>query len=340
MRYIAILLVCFLAFTYGYKAEYQTEKIPEDYKMLVEYAHIAAIAYCLKNESSTRLLGEDKTNCLLEICNAKPYESIEVKGRFKFNTWGEACSGYYAIDHESKRILLVFRGTASRKDWLRNMDIYPVKYSPILNHGLSLAKRLQTIQCENCKVHRGYYKTLKKHCVSIVQGVLDLHSEYSDYKLVVVGHSLGGALAVLSGIELQLMGHHPLVVSYASPKVGNKDMAEYIDRIFYTSEVAKYIYENRDLNTGYIRVVHKGDMIPKLPPTTIYRHCGFEYTINKKYFPHTSDDVEPKGMSSLDEQYAEDQVGIAKFSYNKLWSDNVGKYEHNNYFIGITKCLI
>ena len=35
MRYISILLVCFLAFTYGYNAEYQTEKIPEDYKMLV-----------------------------------------------------------------------------------------------------------------------------------------------------------------------------------------------------------------------------------------------------------------------------------------------------------------
>ena len=340
MRYLAILLTYFIAITYGYKVDYQTEVTHKDYKLLVEYAHIAAISYCLKKDSSTGLLGDEKTSCLLEICNAMPYKNIEIKGRFKFNTWGEACSGYYAIDHKSERILLVFRGTASRKDWLRNMDIYPVKYSPIFNDGMPLERRLQNSDCENCKVHRGYYKTLKKHCTSIIQGVLDLLNEYSDYKAVVVGHSLGGALAVLSGIELQLMGHRPLVVSYASPKVGNRDMAEYIDRIFYTPEVAKYIFKNRDFDTGYIRVVHKGDLIPKLPPTTIYQHCGFEYTINKKYFPHTSDDVEPNGISNLDDQYAEDQVSMAKFSYNKLWSDNFGKYEHNNYFIGITKCQI
>ena len=340
MRYIAVLLACYLAFAYGYKAEYQTEKIPQDYKTLVEYAHIAAIAYCLEKESSPGIFGDDDSNCLLEICKTKPYESLAITGRFKFNTWGEACSGYYAIDHETKRILLVFRGTASRRDWLRNMDIFPVEYIPIFNNGIPLTDTVQNIDCDNCKVHRGYYKVLKKHCGSIIQGVLALHDEHLDYKLVVVGHSLGGALAVLSGVELRLMGYDPLVVSYASPKVGNKDMAEYIDRIFSTSEVAEYICENRDFETGYIRVVHKGDMIPKLPPTSIYQHCGFEYTINKKYFPHKSDDIEPKGMSSLDDQYIEGQVSIAKFNYNKLWSDNVGKYEHNNYFIGITKCQI
>lgn len=337
MRYIIILLFWFFACTYGYKDEYQTEKIPNDYKMLVDYAHIAAIAYCFK-EQPARTLGDEKTNRLLEICNNKPYQGIEIKGTFNFNTWGEACSGYYAVDHDNKRILLAFRGTASRKDWLRNVNVYPVKYNPILNDGTPVAKRMKNFVCENCKVHRGYYKILKKHCLSIIQDVLDLHNVYSDYKLAVVGHSLGGALAVLSGIELQLMGHNPLVISYASPKVGNKYMAEYIDRIFHTSQVAKYIEKNRDFNMGYIRVVHKGDMIPKLPPTTMYQHCGFEYTINKKRFPHTPGDVEARGISSFDDPLADDQASITKLSYSKLWSDNVGKYEHNHYFIRITTC--
>lgn len=332
MRNIAILFVCLFKCIRGYLSD----MIPEDYNKLVDYANIATIGYCLKGGRTIGTLGNKGTRCMLEICNTEPYENIEIRRVFDFK--GDVCSGYYALDHDNERILLVFRGTSSRRDWFKNLDIFPVKYEPLAASEMLGTKQLEKIECENCKVHRGYYNILKENCPEIIRGVVDLKAEYSDYTIAVVGHSLGGALAILSGIELQLMGHDTLVVSFASPKVGNKNMAEYIDKTFYTPDVAEYIFQNRDFNTGFIRVVHAGDTITKLPPTKVYRHCGFEYFIDKKYTPHTPSDVEPRGASCCNLISSKEQASITSVSYNKLWSINTGKYEHNYYFRKITNC--
>lgn len=335
MKTSHILLYYFIAFVFSNTSD----GIQEDYIKLVDYANIATIAYCLQKGLSMGCLGHEETNCLLELCDTTPYSSIEVKGTFDLNSWTNICSGYYALDHRNARILLVFRGTASRRDWFKNLDIFQVEYEPLITIE-DINTNLNNNDCEDCKVHQGYYTLLKEKREEIIQGITDLKGEYSDYQLAIVGHSLGGALAILTGIEFQLMGLDPLVVSFASPKVGNKNMAKFIDSIFNTPEVTESIFKYRDFEKGFIRVVHKGDIVTKLPPTKIYRHCGFEYYIDTKYLPHNPENIIPIGSSCCGETPDEDEVNISSFNYDNLFSKNVGKYDHSYYFRKITQCDI
>ena len=80
-------------------------------------------------------------------------------------------------------------------------------------------------------------------------------------KIIVGGHSLGGALATLCAIDLQY--NHPELniqcVTLGSPRVGNW--------WFYKS------YNKRVPNT--VRIVHGNDIVARLPPAWLfYKHVG------------------------------------------------------------------
>ena len=61
------------------------------------------------------------------------------------------------------------------------------------------------------------------------------------------------AFTTLSGIEFQLLGYDPLVVTYGGPKVGNQEFADFTDRLFDTEEVANCITMKNDFSRGFIR---------------------------------------------------------------------------------------
>lgn len=49
---------------------------------------------------------------------------------------------------------------------------------------------------------------------------------------MLVGHSLGGAVAALAGIEVQLRGWRPQVTTFGEPKVGNEQFVKFFDETF------------------------------------------------------------------------------------------------------------
>lgn len=53
--------------------------------------------------------------------------------------------------------------------------------------------------------------------------------EYDDYKLVFVGHSLGGALTPLVGNEFANRNRQVTAVSFGSPKFGNEVFTQRMD---------------------------------------------------------------------------------------------------------------
>lgn len=299
---------------------------PADYAKLVDYAGFASFAYCLKRGLEAGLVGS-QAGCPLQMCSADPYLKVEILHTFNLNVQGEVGAGYYAIDHSQKRIILAFRGTASTIDWAGNLNAFLVNYEPIV-----YATGMGDIDCPGCKVHKGFYNFVKNNCADVIRRVAEIKEDHPDYQLVVVGHSLGGALTVLTGIELQLLGHSPLVISYASPRVGNKALAAFIDKIGDTDALTAQIMENKDFTNGFLRVTHAGDLVPKLPPKPIYQHAGFEYHINKRELPHP-----PLSLDRLDHS-----VGTAALiklpSLSKLWPDFFGKNEHKNYFMRVPGC--
>lgn len=280
-------------------------------------------------------MGDEDTNCPLDICTSDDFKDTKIIRTFDCNEWSEGGSGYCAIDTKQKRIMLVFRGTASRRDWASNMDFFPIAYTPLAYTGELLKCVNTTVKCEGCSAHRGFYSLLKKPCIqNVIEDVIQMKEEHPDYKLVVVGHSLGAALTLLSGIEFQLLGYEPLVVSYASPRVGNTGLITFADKVFNTKEVIADIDATSDFDKGYIRIVHKNDLIPSLPPTPLFEQCGYEYYINKRELPHGPSTIERRGSNYFDDSV----VSEATISNKNNWPSFLRKYEHTNYLVKISGC--
>jgi predicted lipase len=66
---------------------------------------------------------------------------------------------------------------------------------------------------------------------AVLAAVNTVITENGATKVVVTGHSLGGAIALLDGVylSLHLSGVSVEVISYGMPRVGNQEFADYVD---------------------------------------------------------------------------------------------------------------
>ncbi|EGW30747.1 uncharacterized protein SPAPADRAFT_142576 [Spathaspora passalidarum NRRL Y-27907] len=319
------------------------QKPARDYRKLVQFANLATVGYCVTKGLETGLLGDPYTSCLIKACQNSKLRDVEIVKIFDFNNRGEVGTGFYALDKKRKTIILVFRGTASRRDWFTDVNFVPVSFTPLVYDETFSQQLFISRECEGCKVHRGFYNFLKDNSAAIISVGVKLKSKYPDFQFLVVGHSLGAALTVLCGIEFQLLGYDPLVVTFGGPKVGNQQFADFVDYLFDTEEVVREISATKDFTRGYIRVVHKRDIVPSLPPYP-FVHAGFEYFINARQLPHTEEDLERRGLDYSnvltkrdDELYKRNFDGF-ELKPSKLWPEQLGKYEHTHYFRKITSC--
>lgn len=127
----------------------------------------------------------------------------------------------------------------------------------------------------------------------IVQQALQSHP---DYEVTLVGHSLGGAVATLAGLEMRLKGWDPLVTTFGAPMVGNAEFAAFLDEVFQIVEGGlshSAVGQDSDPETWRIRrVTHVDDPVPLLP----LREWGYaphaaEVYISKSALPPAREDV-------------------------------------------------
>lgn len=115
------------------------------------------------------------------------------------------------------------------------------------------------------RVHEGFYE----YSTRIYSQILDtIRSERKNNENVyVVGHSLGGAMAVLIAESLASDGIPVKELrTYGQPRVGNKKFRQHL--------------EGCDIG-AYIRYVNNNDIVPKVPPSFMsFVHGGKLYYIN------------------------------------------------------------
>lgn len=104
----------------------------KDYVKLVQFANLASVAYCVTKGLSTGVLSDPDTHCPLNACKNSILQDVEIVRIFDFNRLNEVGTGFYALDHRRKAIILVFRGSASRRDWFTDLNFFPIKYTPIV----------------------------------------------------------------------------------------------------------------------------------------------------------------------------------------------------------------
>jgi hypothetical protein len=157
--------------------------------------------------------------------------------------------------------ILVFRGTRSPEEWIADLSAVQVEV-PLLwfNHGkLRLAK-----------AHLGFlllYAFLYEQVLTAARGFDTSLPCYS------TGHSLGHSLATLAALTADIAvyegeGLEGLVqlYSYAGPRVGDPAFAGAFDALIPSA----------------FRIVNLSDVVPVLPPTSIfgyqYQHVGQEWS--------------------------------------------------------------
>lgn len=90
-----------------------------------------------------------------------------------------------------------------------------------------------------------------------------LREKYGSPAIYVTGHSLGGALAIVSAMELKAtFGKVDLVYTTGQPRVGNSYLADYINK-----------------NLVLYRLVHWSDVVPHSPASGVimaFKHGGTE----------------------------------------------------------------
>jgi endonuclease G, mitochondrial len=130
--------------------------------------------------------------------------------------------------------LIAFRGTEELADWLTDLRI------------LGTQRPYGTI-------HRGFLHGFRQ----IESQLLDLVGSGPVRPLILTGHSLGGALAVIAAAEWHGLLPIESIFTFGQPAVGKNRFVGFMTEA----------YGNR-----HIRVVNDDDIVPKVPPT--YVHTG------------------------------------------------------------------
>ncbi|KAI0223390.1 hypothetical protein L0F63_004634 [Massospora cicadina] len=156
-----------------------------------------------------------------------------------------------------KEIVVAFRGSVNFRNWLSDFNFYLTDFSRV----------------EGAAVHLGFKKcadALRPRVVSALRR-LRHNPKMRSYNITVTGHSLGGAIATLSALDIQsqlnMSWSQVKVITYGQPRVGNRAFA-----MWYNS-----------LPLNYIRVVNDNDVVPHTPPNFIgYFHINHELFITPK----------------------------------------------------------
>ncbi len=172
-------------------------------------------------------------------CNDKNFQITA-----KFENKGTDTQGLMGVAY-GNTFVIGFRGSeeTGTADWVTDLKFVQQAY-PYAPKGIS-----------GVEVHYGFIEAYTSVRDAVLQAVKD-----SPHKQVVmVGHSLGGALATLAGLDvaINIPGKEVSVYTFGSPKVGN---AAFVDA-----------YSPRVPNT--YRIVNDTDLIPSIPPGNYY-HVG------------------------------------------------------------------
>ncbi len=181
-------------------------------------------------------------------------------------------------------IVLAFRGTKDARDWLTDVDFLKCRMrigecSRLDRNGL-VARSTRT----KIEVHEGFWRAANSLLPKII-GCLNRPDAGSAPKpLLLTGHSLGGALAVLAAFNLLEAGFViRAVYTFGSPRVGNAAWRKAYHSAGGCRQVAGHnrpigrSTQSRSLGAKTFRLAAAGDLVPLLPGLVDgYRHVGQE----------------------------------------------------------------
>lgn len=171
--------------------------------------------------------------------------------------------------------------------------------------------------CDNslvsgCKLHTGFQYAWEDVEDTTRAALKKAVAAYPTYKIVMTGHSLGGAVATIGGAYLRASGYSIDIYSYGSPRVGNAAFVNFVDE---------------QAGANY-RVTHYNDPIPRYPAKLFgYRHTSPEFWLSTG--------------SATTTAYTAAQVKVCMGIANTDCNDSTGSLSttaHSYYFQAVSAC--
>lgn len=333
------LLASSLALTVGFgHLSYRPEPIDKEvYSNLYTYAHLIDIAYCV---DKFHRIGEP-FDCELSCSLRFPNVSLVYQWYFD-----DSVAGYIATTESNifryndttddttprkKTIIVSLRGTRSLYDTIADLKVEMVPY---LNLRWSLP------YCgQNCKIHIGfneYFINTLRTVHEVLEKELDTIPE--DYELVIVGHSMGGSVALLLALHYLDMGYDKMtLVTMGQPLVGNREFTTWADYVL--GSFLPVVHNSFDRH--YLRVVHKGDIVTTIPRKgTRFFESYYQFS-NQIYLNISAKTANPSPDQVVDCFSGDNSFCIAK-DFETLRDSLAHNYyeNHNTYFRRLGLCGI
>jgi hypothetical protein len=244
-------------------------------------------------------------------------EHIEINEQFHFGTGDKAETTIALILKREKKLYFVFRGTRELTEWVQNSN-YASEY---LNKIQSLQDTAEAVTVSKGFIdlycHAGKSQRNQPGLKSIEDRISDFLANSASLdgieEVYICGHSLGGAMATIAAVQirniLEKYEHRikPIVYTYASPRVGNKQFAEIVQ------QSTKFCY----------RIYNTEDLVPCLPLSCDIRKLkGDEMKENS-----TQKERVFKTSGTANDSKPEDESWVTK-SFKKL-VDSIVDISHN-----------
>jgi predicted lipase len=200
--------------------------------------NISQAAYCLPDTEGPSAW--DCATCTPEVTHAT---TLVTRGEL-------AVFGYIA----ARDMLFVgYRGSTNIQNWIDNLHVR--QESPYRDADVG--------------VEHGMYSVYASMRTDVLSTLNNMVSKYGTRRLLITGHSLGGALATLTAFDL-LYSKAPFVVddliTFGSPRVGNEQFAQYFEQF----------------DVRITRATHYRDIVPHVPETFLgYEHVRGEVWFNE-----------------------------------------------------------
>lgn len=189
------------------------------------------------------------------LLNPENIESVvgelDVERDFKYFSI-EACDTQAFVLIKGDFVYVSFQGTQSLFDWLKNFCMELKGINDIGHH------------------HTGFMSVTEESFPIVGEHLLSVLKNYPNKKIVLTGHSLGGAMATLYAFILKQK--HPNVnihslITFGQPRCGDKPFSEHLN----------------SLKLDYKRFVNTGDYIADVPPPSAigkWSHAGLGFVLS------------------------------------------------------------
>jgi len=156
-------------------------------------------------------------------------------------------------------IAIAFRGTSTWDDVFEDVDFFGTNYEGCTGDATA---------GNACFIHEGFYSAYLNLAADLEAAVASLVplSAKASTKLLLTGHSLGGALATIAAFELSLIGYRVSgVYTFGSPRVGSLMFAQAFDAIVGRGEHLYGAFSGRPLPLFQVKNAKEGALQAPLP---------------------------------------------------------------------------